>query len=271
MDGLKVGVIQLNISENKDENIRKALHFIDEAADKGVDVVLLPEYVDFMDEETEIIKKAEPIPGPISEAFSNKAKEHGIYLNCGSIHEAIDDQYAHNTSLLFNPEGEMIGKYRKIHLYDAHFEDRFSSQESAKIKPGNEIVTVDTEHGKFGMTICYDLRFPEIFRSLALQGAELIFVPAAFPQYTGSMYWEALLRTRAVENQLYIVAAGQFGVSKSNVFFGSSAIIDPWGTVVAKAPQTEGVTIQEIDLSYVSQVRKNIPTFSHRKPEVYKL
>lgn len=271
MDGLKVGVIQLNISENKEENMNKALHFIDEAAAKGAEVVLLPEYVDFMDEGTDMIKKAEPIPGPTSELFSKKAKAHDIYLNCGSIHEACDAQHAYNTSLLFDPNGDIKGKYRKIHLYDANFEDRFSSQESSNIKPGHEIVTVDTEHGKFGMSICYDLRFPELFRSLALEGAQLIFVPAAFPHYTGSMYWEALLRTRAVENQLYIVAAGQFGVSKSNVFYGNSLIIDPWGTVVAKAPEMEGVTIQDIDLSYVEQVRKNIPTFSHRKPDVYKL
>lgn len=268
---MKVAVVQLNVSEHKEENIEKALRMIDEAAEKGANVVLLPEYVDYMDEAHRIVEKAEPIPGPLSELFSQKAKEHGVYLNCGSIHEKIDDQYAYNTSLLFDPNGEIIGKYRKVHLYDAQFKDRFTSQESATIQPGNELVTVETEHGKFGMTICYDVRFPELYRSLALQGAQLIFAPAAFPHYTGSMYWEALLRARAVENQLYIVAAGQFGVSKMNTFYGNSLIIDPWGTVVAKAPQREGVTIQEIDLSLVDEVRQHIPTFSHRRPDVYQI
>lgn len=271
MSILKIGVVQLNVSNNKTENIKKALAFIDEAASKGANLVLLPEYTDFMGSPAEKVEVAEKIPGPTSDVFAEKAIEHEIYLNCGSIHEVAEKGYAYNTSLLFNPKGEIIAKYRKVHLYDANFKDRFSSNESDTIKAGNKIVTADTNLGKFGLTICYDVRFPELFRSLALAGSQLIFVPAAFPHYTGSMYWETLLKARAVENQIYIVAAGQFGVSEENVFYGNSLIIDPWGTVVAKAQETEGVTLQEIDLSYVNQVRSNIPMFEHRKPEVYKL
>ncbi|MEC5423280.1 carbon-nitrogen hydrolase family protein [Virgibacillus sp. C22-A2] len=269
---MKVAVIQLNVGENKSKNLSKAVHFIDEAAGKGADIILLPECVNFFGDTAEIINQAETIPGPTSDVFSKKAKEHKIYINCGSIYEVADSKYAYNTSLLFDTNGEIIAKYRKIHLYDATFKDRFTSKESENIRPGNKLVTADTEFGKFGLSICYDVRFPELFRSLALEGCQMIFLPAAFPQYTGSMYWETLLRARAVENQCYIVAAGQYGKSyNGNVFFGNSLIIDPWGTVIAKAHEGEGITMQDIDLSFVEQVRNNIPTFSHRKPEVYKL
>jgi len=269
---MKIALIQLNSRENKEENITKALQYIDEAALKGAEFILLPEYIDYMGDVSKKLSIAETIPGPTSIRFSEKAKEHGIYINIGSMHEFIDGKQAYNTSVLFDDMGDMIGKYRKVHLYNAEFEDRISSKESDHIKAGDELVTAETKFGTVGLTICYDLRFPELYRSLALQGSKIIFAPAAFPSYTGSLYWETLLKARAVENQCFVVATGQIGKSSEDTTcYGNSLIVDPYGTVVAKAAEGEGVTIHEINLASVDEMRHNMPTFSHRRPDVYKL
>lgn len=267
---MKVAAIQLNCQDNKAENISKALEYVEEAANKGADFIVLPEYVDFMGEDQEKIKIGEDIPGPTSNAFANIAKEYNIYLLSGTIHENSDSHRLYNTSLLFNRNGEMIAKYRKIHLYDAEFEGRYTIKESDTIIPGEQVVAADTSFGKVGLAICYDIRFPELFRSLSLQGSKVIFVPAAFPLYTGAHHWEILLRARAIENQCYIVAAGQFGTAPpDHVEFGSSMIIDPWGTVLARAPEKESIIMSDIDLSYIDHVRSRIPCFKHRRPSVY--
>ncbi|MFS0645104.1 carbon-nitrogen hydrolase family protein [Siminovitchia sp. 179-K 8D1 HS] len=269
---MKVAAIQLNSQNSKKENISKAVQFIKEAAMMGAEFVVLPEYVDFIGDDSEKVKLGETIPGPTSEAFSKIAKECNIYLNCGSILERAENDRVFNTSILINGNGEIVKTYRKIHLYDADFEGRFSIKESDTILPGNEVVTAETSFGTIGMTICYDIRFPELFRSLALQGSKVIFVPAAFPLYTGAHHWEILLRARAIENQCYIVAAGQFGPAPpDHVEFGNSMIIDPWGTVLARAPERETIVIQDIDLDYIDQVRSKIPCFKHRKPETYSI
>lgn len=267
---LKIGIAQINSLENKAENITKALRMIDEAAQNGADFVVLPEYVDYMGEDKEKTKQAEHIPGPTTDAFAKKAKEHGIYLNCGSILEIADESRVYNTSVLFNPTGEVIARYRKIHLYDANFKGRLTEKESDTIKPGDEIVTAETSFGKVGLTICYDMRFPELYRTLALQGSKIIFVPAAFPLYTGAHHWEILLRARAIENQCYIVTVGQIGPSKPNrITYGNSMIINPWGTVVARAQESECVVVQEIDLEYVDKVRSDMQCLLHRRPDLY--
>lgn len=267
---LRVAAIQLNSQNNKEENILKALQFVREAATKGAEFIVLPEYVDFMGEDSEKVGLGESIPGPTSDAFASVAKEYNIYLHCGSMLEKSDDQRVYNTSILIDGNGDIVGKYRKIHLYDAEFEGRYTIKESDTIKPGNDIVTVDTHFGRVGMTICYDIRFPELFRSLALQGSKVIFVPAAFPLYTGAHHWEILLRARAIENQCYIVAAGQFGTAPpDHVEFGNSMIIDPWGTVLSRAPEKESIIMQDLDLDYIDQVRGKIPCMQHRRPDVY--
>lgn len=267
---MKIAAIQMNSSDKPDENIHKALKLIEEAASQNADFVVLPEYVNFMGGNSDKLKFGEEIPGPTSKIFAEAAKKHNIYLNCGSILEIANETHLYNTSILFNDNGETIGTYRKIHLYDAEFEDRYSVKESSIFKPGNEVIVTDTSFGKVGLAICYDIRFPELFRTMALQGSKIIFVPAAFPLYTGAHHWEVLLRARAIENQCYIVAAGQFGVAKPNmVEFGNSMIIDPWGTVLSRAPEKEGIIISEIDLSYIDKIRNQIPCFKHRKPNVY--
>ncbi|MEI3611893.1 carbon-nitrogen hydrolase family protein [Pseudogracilibacillus sp. SO30301A] len=267
---MKVAAIQLNPQDNKEENILSALQYVREAANNGAEFIVLPEYVDFMGEESKKVMLGETIPGPTSNAFASVAKEYNIYLLCGSILEKADDKRVYNSSMLINGNGEIIATYRKLHLYDAIFEGRYTIKESDTIKPGKDVVTADTDFGTVGMTICYDIRFPELFRSLALRGSKVIFVPAAFPLYTGAHHWEILLRARAIENQCYIVAAGQFGIAPpDHVEFGNSMIIDPWGTVLARAPEKEAIIIENLDLGYIDQVRGKIPCFNHRRPSVY--
>src|SRR5699024_5351802 len=244
---MKVGIVQLNSTDNKENNIYKALKGIESASGDGADFVVLPEYVDFMGMDKEKNKKAENIPGKTSELFSKEAKKNNIYLNCGSILEKADDQRVYNTSILFNPKGEIIAKYRKTHLFDVYLKNKIIDKESDTVKPGEEIVAAKTKFGGIGLTICHDLRYPEIFRSLALkEKVKIICVPAAFPFYTGAFHWEILLRARAIENQCYIIAAAQIGKSSPNrECFGNSMIIDPWGTIIAKAKEEETVLVKD--------------------------
>lgn len=267
---VKVAAIQLNSGENKELNLKKATNLIRDAASQGSELVVLPEYVTYMGEDEQKVKQAETIPGETTDHFKQLAKELNIYIHAGSILEVADKHKSYNTSVLINPDGKIIAKYRKIHLYDAYIEGRVDFRESDTIYPGEEIVAVETDFGTVGLTICYDLRFPELFRSLALKGAKIIFVPAAFPFYTGSAHWETLIRARAIENQCFLIAAAQIGPSKpNNLCFGHSMIVDPWGTVLARAAEGEGIVMADIDLNRIEEVRQYIPCFSHRTPSIY--
>lgn len=275
---MKVASIQLNVREDKEKNIQKALKFVDQAAKEGAKLVCLPEYIDYMGPDDKELKQkmSETIPGSTTNLFSEKAKALGIYINCGSFMEKADDGRSYNTSVLFNDKGEIIATYRKMHLYDVEMEDRISIKESDAIKPGSELSVVDTPVGKMGLSICYDVRFPELYRSLALQGAQIMFIPAAFPIYTGYLHWELLIRARAVENQCYVIATGQYGFYDTgegveDAKYGSSMIVDPWGTVIARAPEGEGIITADIDITKVDEFRNTIPCFKHRKPEYYQL
>lgn len=271
---MKISVVQLNPQDNKKENISKALKFIDKAAREGADIVSLPEYVDFMGDGKDSLSIAENIPGGYAtQKFSNKAKEHGIYIHVGSIRENNQSDKIYNTSLVFNRKGAIIGKYRKIHLFDIEIDGKVSAKESDTITPGEEVVLVDTEFGKLGLSICYDIRFPELFRTLALKGAKILFIPAAFTLYTGIHHWETLLKARAIENQCFVVAAGQIGSypPESKTLFGSSMVVDPWGIVLARAPERESIITVNIDISDIEHTRQNVPCYYHRKPELYDL
>jgi predicted amidohydrolase len=269
---MKIAAVQMNSRDNKEENVQKALQFIKKAAEEGANIVVLPEYVNFLKDDPKKVEQAEPIPGPTSQAFMNLAKELGIYIHCGSILEEAEPTRAYNTSLLISDQGEIISKYRKIHLFDIEIEGRVSAKESNTIKPGEEIVTVQTPFANIGLSICYDLRFPELYRSLALQGAEILCVPAAFTLYTGIHHWEVLLRARAIENQCYVIAAGQIGsYPPGRTNFGSTMIIDPWGTVIARAPEEEGVITANISMESLRSTRENIPCYAHRKPALYQM
>lgn len=259
---IKVAVIQLNASSNKEENIGKALSLIEQAAaaEKPC-LVALPEYFSYMGPESTRYDQAEPIPGPTTSRLARAAKKHQIYLLGGSILERSPHPgRCYNTSVLFNPEGKIIAVYRKIYLFDIITPGGVLSRESLTIIPGKEKVVVDTPLGKWGLTTCFDLRFPMLYRELTLKGARLIFVPSAFSLHTGKDHWEVLLRARAIENRVYIVAPGQIGHHPPNFrTYGNSMIIDPWGTVLARAPEEEGVIWATLSLERLERIRSKMP------------
>jgi predicted amidohydrolase len=182
------------------------------------------------------------------------------------LEEIPGSRKAYNTSQLFGPNGKVLASYRKIHLFDVDLTDGVSTRESDTREFGDTVVVANTELCAMGLTICYDLRFPELYRRLVHQGAQLIFVPSAFTAYTGKAHWEPLLRARAIENQVYVVAANQFGKNpKSFETYGHSLIVDPWGKVIAECPDGPGVVSADIDLDYLAQIRRELPALSHRK------
>ncbi len=264
---MKVSVIQLNTKENKKENLNKAKDFIIQAAENGAELVSLPEYFNFLGEDQLKIQEAESIPnGETTTLLSNLAKEYKIYIHSGSIVEKYSDEKSYNTSFVINPNGEVIDKYHKIHLFDIGIEGQPTYRESSTIQSGVSPTVIDFPFGKAGLAICYDMRFPELFRHYALNEVKVLFIPAAFTQYTGMLHWEVLLRARAIENQCYVISAAQFGSHAADkICYGNSMIIDPWGTVIARAPEGEGIISAVIDISRVDNARESIPCLANRK------
>ncbi len=268
---LRIGLIQMNSRSDKAQNLAVAERLIAEAAAQGAEVIALPEYVNFLGPRELHEANAEPIPGPTTERFATAAQRYGIYLLGGSILERSDIPGKYfNTSVLFAPTGEILATYRKIHLFDVDLTGNVTSNESATILPGDRIVTAEIAGHTVGLTICYDLRFPELYRLLALAGAELVFVPAAFTLYTGKDHWHALLRARAIENQYYVAAPAQIGPhDPGQQCYGHALVADPWGTVIAEAVNRVGVVVTTIDFAYLREVRAQLPSLANRRPEVY--
>ncbi len=262
-----VAAVQMLASDDKAANLKEATYWIRCAAAQGARVVSLPEVFNWRGSKALERESAEAIPGPTSMAMGQLARELGIYLIAGSILEAIPgNAKAYNTSLLFDPAGELLASYRKIHLFDVDLANGVSLRESNTRAYGGEVVVAPTELGKMALSVCYDLRFPELYRRLADDGAQLIFVPSAFTAFTGQAHWEPLLRARAIENQAYIIAADQFGKpAKSFETYGHSMIIDPWGKVMAAIADGAGVVTAEIDLDYLARVRAELPALQHRR------
>ena len=267
-----VAVVQLDTQNDKGENLKTICNYIDEAAAHGAKLVSFPEVMNLVGENVGEGGKHEQIPGYTTEKLMAKAKEHGIYIHSGSFCEEIPgEERAYNTTVMINPQGEIIAKYHKLHTFDVTLPDGTVCDESARMHPGDEIVTVDTELGKLGFAICYDIRFPELFRIMALEGAQVIFTPASFTMPTGKDHWEPILRTRAIENGLYIVAAGQIGKKARFAAYGNSMVVDPWGTVISRAKDQPGITYGEIDLDYLDKIRQQIPSLKNRRADVYTL
>ena len=266
-DTLRVGVVQMNSRADKAANLDKAERLVAEAAEAGARLVALPEYVTYLGPKDRIDDVAESIPGPTTERFANLARRHGVYLLAGSIHERSPHPgKCYNTSTLFDPNGELIAAYRKIHLFDVRIGDTVVTAESDRIAPGEEVVTALVDGHRVGLSICYDLRFPELYRALADEGAEVLFVPAAFTMFTGKDHWELLLRARAVENQCYVVAPGQIGRHEPDGWcYGRSLIADPWGVVVAVASDDETVALATLDFGLVEKYRTELPSLANRR------
>ena len=267
----QIGVIQMDTRDNYEENMEAACRFIDEAAAKGAKLVTFPEVFNYIGTEP---REAEEIPnGPTITLMANKAREHHIWIHCGSISEVNPNgEKKYNTTVLLNPEGEEVARYRKLHAFDITLADGTETRESDRMQIGNDIVMVDTELGKFGLSICYDIRFPELYRYMAQNGCQVLFTPANFQMQTGKDHWEIILRTRAVENTCYVVAAGQIGKKRgTSLSYGSSLVADPWGTVIARAKETAGVTMAEIDLDYLDKVRRDLPCLKNKRNDIYEV
>ncbi len=266
----QVGIVQMNSSDSLEDNLAFAKVQIQHAASEGIDLITFPEtflYVGRDNKEKHNV--AQTLDGEIVQTFRELATKYDISILLGSIYEKTLDEEdrLYNTSVLINRQGELNGIYRKIHMCDA---PTLGYNESVGIKPGNIPVVADHEMGKLGMTICYDLRFPELYRSLTARGAEIIFVPSAFFLYTGKHHWLPLLTARAIENQVYIVAPNQWGNHyQGRTSYGSSVIIDPWGSVVCCAPERPSMVSATIDLAYLREVRINMPLLTHTRPELY--
>ncbi|MFN7133158.1 MAG: carbon-nitrogen hydrolase family protein [Myxococcales bacterium] len=259
--------LQMTALADKEENLRKALALVDQAADSGAKFAALPENVFYMGPEADKSKVAESLDGPSLARFSAKAKERGIHLLAGSIPEVGGPGGRfYNTSVLFGPGGERLAVYRKIHLFDVDIPDGAVYRESDSIAPGAELVVAETPLGGIGLSVCYDLRFPELYRGLSKKGADLLCVPAAFTLHTGKDHWEVLLRARAIENQCYVVAPAQYGRhTEKRVTWGHAMIVDPWGTVIGQASDGEGMALAPVDASVLARVRREIPCLGHRR------
>lgn len=267
MNRFRAAAVQLCAGSERDANLARAEVLVAEAAERGAQLVVLPEVFSWRGAQGDEQSGNEPIPGPTSERCSAWARRFGIHLLAGSILERVEGEAkSYNTALLFHPSGELLARYRKAHLFDVEIPGQVSVRESDARLHGGEVVTAPTALTTLGLTVCYDLRFPELFRALTLAGARLITVPSAFTFPTGAAHWEVLLRARAIENQVYIVAANQFGATpRGTLDYGNSMIVDPWGTVLARAGNTECVIVAEIDAAYQDAVRRQIPCLQHRR------
>jgi predicted amidohydrolase len=270
---MRIAVCQLNPREDRRANLAAARAALAEAAARGADLAVLPELVDYMGPGAGA-PKPEPVDGEFGTFMAAAARELGMWVHAGSFREervgevdgGPDEAHAYNTSLVFDRTGELAATYRKIHLYDVEIPGRVSYQESSAVAAGSELVTVDVEGVRVGLSICYDLRFPELYRGLAVAGAQVLVVPAAFMAHTGRDHWEVLLRARAIEDQCWVVAAGQIGPHEpGRTTYGRSMVVDPWGTVVAQAPDTVGVTVADVDLGRLATIRQELPSLANRR------
>jgi predicted amidohydrolase len=267
---IKVAAIQMSSTPHKQENLDTAEQLLSSAVSSGADLVALPELWSCHGLEEVYKGNAETVPGPTTEFLGALARELGVYILGGSILEGTPSSTKlHNTSTFFGPDGRMSAVYRKIHLFDVRAPDR-EYLESHTIVAGTEIVTAKAGAATVGLSVCYDVRFPELYRLLALRGAEVLAVPAAFTLQTGKDHWELLLRARAVENQAYVVAPAQWGRKADGRWtYGRSMIVDPWGTVLAQCPDRDGYALATLDLDYLDRFREEFPALRNRRPEAY--
>ncbi|HSB18561.1 MAG TPA: carbon-nitrogen hydrolase family protein, partial [Anaeromyxobacteraceae bacterium] len=229
---------QMTSTGDRRRNLDTALRLVGEAADRGARLVGLPENFAFMGRDEDRIANAETVEGPTVSALREVARARGIFVLAGSIAERVDAPgKTANTSVLLSDQGEVLAAYRKIHLFDVNIPDGARYTESETVLPGDRAVVAESALGRIGLTVCYDLRFPELYRQLAAQGAELVTIPAAFTLYTGKDHWEVLIRARAVENLCYVLAPAQVGRHSANrITFGNAMVVDPWGVVLARCP-----------------------------------
>ena len=267
---MRVAAVQLNSNGDKERNLAAAERLVRAAAADGAEFVALPEKWNLLADGEELVAGAEPLDGPSLTTARGWARDLGIHLLAGSISERGEEgEKASNTSVLIGPDGEDLAVYRKIHMFDVDA-GGVSYRESEHEQAGSEPVVAPVGDLIAGLTVCYDLRFPELFRILALRGARLIAVPSAFTLATGRDHWEVLLRARAIEDQVFVVAPNQSGEAPPHYSsFGRSMIVDPWGVVLATAPDGEGFVAADLDLAAQDRVRESLPSLANRQPGAY--
>jgi predicted amidohydrolase len=272
MSQIRAACVQFSARADKSENVALMAPLVAEAAERGADIVLLPEKWNAWMDGPRLRPLAERIDsGETVDAMAGWARELGINLVGGSIAIAADDETVQNVSIAFDRRGNQVAAYTKIHLFDVDV-GGFSYRESDGTAPGSELVTAELDGITVGLTVCYDLRFPELYRALALdRGARILTIPSNFTLHTGMAHWEVLLRARAIENQAFVLATGQHGTpgGLDKPSYGHSMIIDPWGTVLAQAPDGDGVIVADLDLAAQAAIRERLPALLHIRPDLY--
>jgi predicted amidohydrolase len=268
---MRVAAVQLTSTADKARNLEAAERFVRAAAADGARLIVLPEMFNVLGDAEVLRAGAEALDGPTLSQAKELAQRHGVWLVAGSIMERVAGQNKlFNTSCLFDPQGETRAVYRKIHLFDCDVPGA-SLHESATVTPGGDIVRAEADGVPLGLSICFDLRFPELFRILALGGVRLIALTSAFTERTGRDHWEILVRARAIENQVFVVAANQVGASTPKLrWFGRSMIVDPWGVMLAQAPDREGYILADLDFDAQDHMRAQLPSLANRRPESYR-
>ncbi|MDD7016423.1 MAG: carbon-nitrogen hydrolase family protein [Firmicutes bacterium] len=265
----KLALCQLKGSYDKEESRQTVRRYVTEAASNGADVIALPEMWDCPYSNDYFREYAETADGETVKFMSDLAAELGVYLIGGSISE-IDDDKVYNTAFCFDREGRMIGRHRKTHLFDIDVEGGIRFMESDTLTAGDSATVIDTEFGKIGVAICYDVRFPELFRRMTLDGARMVILPAAFNMTTGPAHWDITMRARALDNQIFF-AANSPARDEEGIYvaYGNSCIVSPWGDFIAHADEKECILYADIDFDYEDSIRNQLPLLKHRRPELY--
>jgi predicted amidohydrolase len=269
---VRAAAVQLTSTADRDRNLAAADRLTRAAAAAGAELVVLPEKWSVLGAPEDVVAGAEPFDGPALQWAGATARELGIDLVAGSIAERVEGAgRGSNTSVHFGPDGEQMAVYRKVHMFDVEVGGKVY-RESENEAPGDELVVSETAGGvELGLSICYDLRFPELYRILAVRGARVLVVPAAFTLATTREHWEILLRARAIEDQAFVVAANQIGEHAPGYRSGGrSMIVDPWGVVLAQAPDTETYVLAELDLDRQAEIRRTMPSLANRRPSAYR-
>ena len=272
MEKIKIAAIQMSTVADKMENVRTVKTYLEKIKDENPDFVILPEMFCCPYQTENFPIYAEKEGGPVWQQLSGYAKQYGIYLIGGSMPEKDAEGNVYNTSYIFDREGKQIGKHRKVHLFDIDVKGGQTFKESDTLTAGDSDTVFDTEFGKMGVMLCFDIRFPELSRMMVNDGARIVFVPAAFNMTTGPAHWELSFRTRALDNQIYMVGcAPARDVSAGYISWGHSIVTDPWGRVTDMLDENEGILLAELDMDYEEQVREELPLLKSRRKDIYQL
>lgn len=272
MEKIKIAAIQMSTVADKMENVRTVKTYLEKIKDENPDFVILPEMFCCPYQTENFPIYAEKEGGPVWQQLSGYAKQYGIYLIGGSMPEKDAEGNVYNTSYIFDREGKQIGKHRKVHLFDIDVKGGQTFKESDTLTAGDSDTVFDTEFGKMGVMLCFDIRFPELSRMMVNDGARIVFVPAAFNMTTGPAHWELSFRTRALDNQIYMVGcAPARDVSAGYISWGHSIVTDPWGRVTGMLDENEGILLAELDMDYEEQIREELPLLKSRRKDIYQL